>query len=244
MIQSYPWYIADWRESETRIRLSLPERALYRELLDYCYLEGSLPIEEIQLSRIASCTAAEIRRYLPAVQPLFYLEGERMLHSKVNEVRAKLAKYHEQKRHAGSASGRTRRERALERESNGCSTGVPTEREPSPTPAPTPSPAPAPSIPLPSQSEYPLTIAEIRKHDAAVDDIFVLRLVQESCQACLSNPKFPDSQLSQITDKAIAAACRESYSTGPPRHMTGLLLKRVPNILISWGIEETNGKTQ
>jgi uncharacterized protein YdaU (DUF1376 family) len=244
MIQSYPWYIADWRESETRIRLSLPERALYRELLDYCYLEGSLPNEEIQLSRIASCTVAEVRRYLPAVQPLFYLEGERMLHSKVNEVRAKLAKYHEQKRHAGSASGRTRRERALEREMNGRSTGVPTQDEPSPTPTPTPSPEPAPSMPLPSQSEYPLTIAEIRKHDAAVDDIFVLRLVQESIQYCLSSPKFPQEQLPEITDKVMAAVCRESYATGPPGHRTGLLLKRVPNILVSWSLEETNGKTR
>ncbi len=121
MIQSYPWYIADWRESETRIRLSLPERALYRELLDYCYLEGSLPTDPMQLSRIAGCTVGEIKRYLPEVEALFYRKDGRMFHAKVDAVRTKLEAYHEQKKHAGSASGRTRRVRAVERALNGCS---------------------------------------------------------------------------------------------------------------------------
>ncbi len=121
MIQSYPWYIADWRESETRIRLSLPERALYRELLDYCYLEGSLPTDPMQLSRIAGCTVGEIKRYLPEVEALFYRKEGRLFHAKVDDVRTKLEAYHEQKKHAGSASGRTRRARAVERALNGCS---------------------------------------------------------------------------------------------------------------------------
>jgi hypothetical protein len=28
---SYPWYVADWRNSEARVRLSLAERGLFRE---------------------------------------------------------------------------------------------------------------------------------------------------------------------------------------------------------------------
>lgn len=117
MLASYPWYIADWRESETRIVLTLPQRALYRELIDYCYLEGSVPVDPTQLSRIAACSIAEIRRYMPAVESLFVSKEGRLYHAKVTEVRARLELYHEQKRHAGAVSGKTRRERK-------CSTSV------------------------------------------------------------------------------------------------------------------------
>ena len=140
MIQSYPWYIADWRESETRITLSLAERGLYRELLDYCYLEGSLPIDHIRLSRLCCCSPEEFESSWPAVVSLFQLDGERFTHAKVNEVRTKLEAYHEQKRHAGSASGQARRQRPF----NGRSNETPTHLEPPPSPSPAPSPAPAP----------------------------------------------------------------------------------------------------
>ena len=155
MIQSYPWYIADWRESETRITLSLAERGLYRELLDYCYLEGSLPIDHIRLSRLCCCSPEEFESSWPAVVSLFQLDGERFTHAKVNEVRTKLEAYHEQKRHAGSASGQARRQRPfngrsnetpthLQRPFNGRSNETPTHLEPPPSPSPAPSPAPAP----------------------------------------------------------------------------------------------------
>jgi uncharacterized protein YdaU (DUF1376 family) len=265
MIQSYPWYIADWRESETRLSLTLSQRGLYRELLDYCYMEGSLPEDRKILLSIAGATAeaeiehcqstgmelsehslrtarARLGHDLSTVLALFEHRPStgRYHHQKVDEVIPKLLSYHEQKKHAGAKSGQARRERAL----NVRSDKLGTEREPSPSPAPTPSPEPSPSMPIPSQSEYPLTIAEIRKHDAAVDDIFVLRLVQESMQACLSSPKFPADKLGSITDKVMAEVCRESYASGPPGHRTGLLLRRVPNILISWGIEATNGQVR
>lgn len=91
--------------------------------------------------------------------------------------------------------------------------------------------------PLQTVSEYPLTIAAIRKRDAAVDDIFVLRLVQQTIQHCLSSATFPEAKLKLVTDKVIAKAVTESFATGPPGHRTGLLLNRVPNIVVSWSQE-------
>lgn len=158
MIQSYPWYIADWRESETRIRLSLAERGLYREMLDYCYLEGSVPTDPMQLSRITCCSVVDIKRHLPVVASLFTLESDRFVHAKVNEVRAKLDSYHKQRAHAGAASGRSRRERSL----NIRSTYV----EPSPTPTPDPSPPPTPE---PSQPCVRAVLPSLRKPNA--DDL-------------------------------------------------------------------------
>ncbi len=162
MIQSYPWYIADWRESETRIRLSLAERALYREMLDYCYLEGSLPADHTQLSRITGCSVAEVKRHIVSVECLFHRAGERLTHDKVDEVRAKLATYHEQKRHAGARSGQTRRQRAIERKLNGRSSDVPTEDEPSPAPAPTPAPDIPQTPAAPDGADFDLSPADAR----------------------------------------------------------------------------------
>jgi hypothetical protein len=115
-----------------------------------------------------------------------------------------------------------------------------------PLPLPVPEPVPLPQLPreMPpplSQSEWPLTAAEIRKHDPAVDDYFVLRLVQETVQFCISHG---DDE--QIDDDDMAAAVKESYDkhTGRNRHGPGLLLKRVPQIMLNWGKELKNGKPQ
>jgi hypothetical protein len=40
-VHSYPWYIGDWRDSETRM-LNLAVRGLYRDCIDYMYRTGSL----------------------------------------------------------------------------------------------------------------------------------------------------------------------------------------------------------
>ncbi len=138
MIQSYPWYIADWRNSETRLGLSLAARGLYRELLDYCYMEGSLPANREQLVSIAGADGKQTRYCLDAVLKLFVLKegtnGPRYHHIKVDEVRSKLLLYHEQKAHAGVKSGQSRRERAFNERSGENRTDV----EPIPTPTPDP----------------------------------------------------------------------------------------------------------
>jgi uncharacterized protein YdaU (DUF1376 family) len=239
VIQSYPWYIADWRESETRISLSLAERGLYRELLDYCYLEGSLPSNEVTLAKLSCSTTQEFKQTWPNVAHLFERDGDRLIHRKVNEVRAKLAAYHEQKKHAGAVSGRTRRERSL----NGRSNETATELEPSPTPTPAPSPAPATApvngaskpptaAPIPAKSEYPETAAAIRAKHPAADDLFVVRLVQTTIQAVLS----ADLDPSEVEDSDIAEAVEESHKTWASKkpHGSGLLLNRVPQIVVNW----------
>ena len=159
MFQSYPWYIADWRASETRLSLTLAQRGLYRELLDYCYMEGSLPEDRKMLLKIAGCSVEAEAEHLVSTGealPEHCLSTARALaghclstvlalfehcpsthryhHRKVDEVCRKLLIYHEQKKNAGVKSGQSRRERAL----NVRSTAV----EPSPTPAPEPTPEP------------------------------------------------------------------------------------------------------
>lgn len=109
MIHSYPWYVGDWRASETRLDLSLEERGLYRELLDFCYLERSLPTDERKLARIVNCSDEEFQRCWAQVKPLFNELNGRYHHRKVDEVLGRLDGYTEQRRQAGIASGERRR---------------------------------------------------------------------------------------------------------------------------------------
>ena len=104
-------------------------------------------------------------------------------------------------------------------------------------PVPLPEPLPQP-LPLP-HGEYPLLAAAIRKHDPAVDDIFVLRLVQTTMQACLSDKNIPAGEVDKITDGLLADAVGESFEkyTGRNGHGTGLLLSRVPQIVRTWAKE-------
>lgn len=131
MIASYPWYIEDWRGSQSRINLNLEERALYRELLDFCYIERSLPTNERSLARIANCSDDEFSRAWPNVQLLFNRLNDRYHHPKVDQVLAKLDGYREQKSLAGRASGERRRNGKRTQTPTRHPTGTPTEREPS-----------------------------------------------------------------------------------------------------------------
>ena len=83
------------------------------------------------------------------------------------------------------------------------------------------------------QSEYPLTLELLRTKDPATDEFFVRRLVTVTIQHCLSHPKFPEEKIGLLTDAVFARAVAESYATGPPNHGVGLLLKRVPNIMVT-----------
>ncbi len=88
------------------------------------------------------------------------------------------------------------------------------------------------------QSEYPKTLAAIRAIDPAVDETFVRTLANRVAHTILSHPTFPQKDATRaMKDAVLAKACRESFATGPPDHRAGLLLNRVPNIIVTWGLE-------
>ena len=107
------------------------------------------------------------------------------------------------------------------------------ETEKSPLPPPLPPP-------LPSQTEWPLTTAELVRHDPATDQMFVLRLVQKTFQDLISA-----GDMEMFDDEDMATAIKESYNGyhGKRAHGNGLLLNRVPQIMLNWGKndQKTNG---
>ena len=89
--------------------------------------------------------------------------------------------------------------------------------------------------PLQTQTEWPLTTAELVRHDPATDQTFVMRLVQTTCQMLISN-----GDMEMFDDEDMESAIRESYDGyhGKRAHGNGLLLSRVPQIMLNWGKNE------
>ena len=51
----YKWFWQDWRANRKIQRMSYIERGLYRELLDECWVEGSIPNDIKELADICGC---------------------------------------------------------------------------------------------------------------------------------------------------------------------------------------------
>jgi uncharacterized protein YdaU (DUF1376 family) len=105
---SYPWYVPDWRNSETRLKLTLEERGFFRELLDHCYVEGSIPTDVKLLAGIAGCSVAQAQRLFPKIREEFDQDGDRLVNPRAVEILEKLQKYHDNRREAGTAGAKKR----------------------------------------------------------------------------------------------------------------------------------------
>ncbi len=119
MIHSYPWYPSDWLNSETRLRLSLAARSVYRDLLDHCWMQGDLPTDHRVLAGLAGTSLAEFAKLWSHVSDRFIEVDGRLHHPKVDEKRPDLLKWREQKSNAGRASVAAKRQRTLEQPLNG-----------------------------------------------------------------------------------------------------------------------------
>lgn len=116
-IEWYPWYVTRWRSSETRFRLTAAARGIYRELLDQCWIEGSLPCDLRSLQSICGATNKEFKSAWPQIEPCFKLIGDRLHQRTVDENRpgqvAKIAARREAGTRGGVNSGTSRNQEKL-----------------------------------------------------------------------------------------------------------------------------------
>lgn len=104
-LHSYPWYPADWLGSETRARLSQAGRNIFRELLDFCWKDGSLPTDKAALTRMIGCTRREFDEAWIVIGMKFDNRGGRLYHPRVDERRPELIDWREARREAGRRGG-------------------------------------------------------------------------------------------------------------------------------------------
>ena len=109
-LHSYPWYVADWRGSETRLTLTVTARYIFRELLDYCWIEGSIPNDEAALARIAAVELKELRSVWPTLKSKFIEREGRLTHWRVIEKRPKLQGWANSRVKGGQKGGHSKAE--------------------------------------------------------------------------------------------------------------------------------------
>lgn len=110
MIHSFPFYVADWRDSEARLVLDSSEKLLYLELLFWCWKDGSLPLNEDVLAKISGMPLREFRAAWKNVQKQFYQQDGSWRHHKVEAERPRLENWREARREAGRKGGKARAE--------------------------------------------------------------------------------------------------------------------------------------
>jgi len=80
------WFVTDYRASRNANRLTWQERGIYRELLDECWVEGSIPDDVAQLADIARCPVAVMKKAWPNIRPLFTESGDAHLVNRRLEI--------------------------------------------------------------------------------------------------------------------------------------------------------------
>jgi uncharacterized protein YdaU (DUF1376 family) len=246
-LQFFRWFPADAMTDERYATLTDQELGFFHRCLNHAWLNDGLPCDPDQLARVMGVT----REYLDAmwIHVGLCFSKSRNVHPRwINSRQEKERAHAMSKSLKASTSVRTRYERTTTTTSNvaiRASASVVASVSSSPGGA---GGAPggaggAPEKPAFAavQTEWPLTTAAIRKRDPAVDDFFVRRLADTTAQRLISA-----GDMGTFDDEDLANAIDESYAKFQGgkhgKHGAGLLLQRVPQIILGW--EATNGGTK
>lgn len=108
----YPWYPTRYLLGRTRFLLSLPERSIYRDLLDMLYEAGGEIINDPEyLCAFTGANRMELDKVLNSGG--FTTENRKIRHRIVDDVIAEMVDFREAGRRGGLESGRVRREKVI-----------------------------------------------------------------------------------------------------------------------------------
>jgi len=248
----FKWYPADADTDANFRAMSDADIGFYIRCLNHAWINGGIPADPVERARVLHTRTDIANRHWERVGKCFVTSSslpELLINSR-QEMERGLAS---RKSQLATESVNVRYERksnvaprAIARASVSVSDSVSgflnssTGQRARETTSTTGRPASTPASVLPSvyQTEWPLTTAAIRDHDLAVDDIFVRRLADATAQRLISA-----GDMETFDDEDLAFAVRKSYAeyTGRGNHGIGLLLMRVPQILLALG-ENGNGE--
>ena len=84
----YKWFWQDWRANRKIQRMSYIERGLYRELLDECWVEGSIPNDIKELADICGCPVQIMTDAWQVLSSCFeLLEDGKLINQKLHSLR-------------------------------------------------------------------------------------------------------------------------------------------------------------
>lgn len=127
-VHFYEWSVSRWLSSDSRAELNLAERGLYRECLDLCYTNGSIPKDPAVLARLCHCTPAEIEAVWPKIERHFHTvrnDKTRAENTSANMFRRTFFRYKRSQKQIGKRGGRPKVNRINDEERVPFSTSKP-----------------------------------------------------------------------------------------------------------------------
>lgn len=101
----YKWHWQDWRSNRTVQRMSYIERGLYRELLDECWVEGSVPDDIGLLADICGCPVDVMTSAWQTLSKCFEHHGNCYTNKKLDSMRTERDAIRAARSIAGSKGG-------------------------------------------------------------------------------------------------------------------------------------------
>jgi hypothetical protein len=108
-INYYEWSVIRWLASDTRAMLDPAGRGIYREIIDLCYTQGSIPKDLELLARKVDCTEEQMRRVWPIIEKHFRADKKDksvLVNHAINTRRNAIIHYHVQQKRNGVQGGR------------------------------------------------------------------------------------------------------------------------------------------
>ncbi len=238
----YEWSLLRWTTSDTRNDLDCTGIGIYRELLDRCYAQGSIPKDPDKQATIAKCTVDQLTAAWPLIKANFRAlkaRPDRLENATATVYRTNYFQYLKRQKRTGKTGGLSKASNSKRIASDPRSdkklaasqddtTRYDTIRHDT-TRHDTTGESPQPPVPVHQlNGEWPETAKLIRCHFPQTDFRFVLKLAEVATVEFLGvvAPRV------ELTDRILAAAvahCRTEKQFSP-----ALFLTTVPNCVRSW----------
>ena len=101
----YKWYWQDFRASRSVQKMTYVERGLYRELLDECWSEGSIPSDTESLADICGCSTEVMASAWQVLSKCFVAKGKRMVNLRLDSERTEKDSQRVNRQEAGRLGG-------------------------------------------------------------------------------------------------------------------------------------------
>ena len=105
----YPWHVHAWLSDRRAQRLPWDCQGLLRTLIDFCWIQGSIPASADELAEILADDPNVITKLLPPILPWFIVEENLMTCPMLEVVRTAQDAKRIKCRQAGKMSGESRR---------------------------------------------------------------------------------------------------------------------------------------
>ena len=103
-----PFYGKDWYTDPNVQEMSYADQGMYLRLCWHCWADGGVPDQPERLMRILQVDKATFEKSFPKLRPCFEAVDGKLIHRKIERIRAELDSFRAKKSRAGKAGAEKR----------------------------------------------------------------------------------------------------------------------------------------